>query len=73
MRNMIGYLIFLRKFKQAPETYPRYPKIRKWLRVWGMFKGYVGVFLEYYSMSGFRLREEEYSVYPAPRTVLKSS
>ena len=31
------------------------------------------VFLEYYSNSGFRLREEEYSVYCNPRTVLKSS
>ena len=57
----IGSLIFsfcflysLRNCQQTPGIYPRYPKykyerisfINKWLRVWGMFQGYVGVFLD---------------------------
>ena len=44
-----------RKFQQTPGTYPRYPKVQIWkdflhkqvvFRVWGMFQGCVGVFLQ---------------------------
>ncbi len=42
-----------RNIQQTLGTYPRYPKIPVWkdflhkeVRVWGVFQGYVGVFLD---------------------------